>query len=100
MIASVLTSCFLHFKCYIYNCRWWKDLDLASKLPYMRDRLVETFISALIVYFEPKYSRGRIIFTKLLIVGVGMDDTCDAFGTLPEVESFIASLQRYILLFN
>lgn len=33
--------------------------------------------------------------TKIIIVVVILDDTCDAYGTFPEVKSLIDFLQRY-----
>ncbi|KAL0855285.1 hypothetical protein Bca101_060438 [Brassica carinata] len=77
--------------------KWWKDLDLASKLPYIRDRIVEVFFAALTMYFEPRYSLGRIIVAKLTALGTVMNDTCDAYATLPEVASLDDAFQRWDL---
>ncbi|CAN7010942.1 unnamed protein product [Brassica rapa subsp. trilocularis] len=77
--------------------KWWNNLDVPSKLPYVRDRIVETHFPALGPYFEPRYSLGRIIMTKIIIVVVILDDTCDAYGTFPEVKSLIDFLQRWDL---
>ncbi|KAF3545960.1 hypothetical protein DY000_02004218 [Brassica cretica] len=77
--------------------KWWKNIDVPSKLPYVRDRIVETYFPAIGVYFEPRYSLGRIIMTKIIIIGVILDDTCDAYGTFPEVKSLIDFLQRWDL---
>lgn len=78
-------------------CRWWKDLDLASKLPYIRDRIVEVFFGALTMYFEPRYSLGRIIVSKLTAVATVFNDTCDAYGTLAEVTSLVDAFQRFCI---
>ncbi|CAN6810654.1 unnamed protein product [Brassica oleracea] len=40
--------------------KWWKDIDLSSKLPYIRDRIVEVFFGSLAMYFEPRYSLGKL----------------------------------------
>ncbi|KAJ4872431.1 Terpenoid synthase 17 [Raphanus sativus] len=77
--------------------KWWKDLDLASKLPYIRDRIVEVFFGALTMYFEPRYSLGRIIVSKLTAVATVFNDTCDAYGTLAEVTSLVDAFQRWDL---
>ncbi|CAL9220833.1 unnamed protein product [Arabidopsis halleri] len=73
---------------------WWKDLDLASKLPYIRDRLVETHLGALGPYFEPHYFLGRIIVAKTIMIIVVVDDTYDAHATVPEVTVLTECLQR------
>jgi len=80
---------------FFYGCRWWRDLDLASKLPYIRDRLVESHLVALGPYFEPHYSLGRIIVAKINMIMVVVDDTYDAYATLPEVKALTECLQRY-----
>ncbi|KAG7631236.1 Isoprenoid synthase domain superfamily [Arabidopsis suecica] len=77
--------------------KWWKELDLASKLPYIRDRIVEVYFGALALYFEPRYSLGRIIVTKITMIVTVFNDTCDAYGTLPEVTSLVDSFQRWDL---
>ncbi|KAG7581947.1 Terpene synthase N-terminal domain [Arabidopsis suecica] len=75
--------------------RWWKDLDLVSKLPYIRDRLVECHFASLGTYFEPQYSLGRIILAKIMMIVVVVDDTYDAYATLPEVTALTECLQRW-----
>ncbi|CAA7026681.1 unnamed protein product [Microthlaspi erraticum] len=77
--------------------KWWNDLNLASKLPYIRDRIVEVYFPALGLYIEPRYSLGRIIATKIIMVTVVLDDTCDAYATFPEAKSLIESVQRWDL---
>ncbi|CAH2053708.1 unnamed protein product [Thlaspi arvense] len=64
--------------------KWWKELDVAHKLPYIRDRNVEVYLGGLGIYFEPRYSPGRIIVAKLTMILTVVDDTFDAYATLPE----------------
>lgn len=78
-------------------CRWWKDEDVTSKLPYTRDRIVESYFPALGAFFEPQFSLGRIIATKIIVVLVVLNDTCDSYATYPEVKSLIDSLQMYFI---
>ncbi|XP_058092437.1 (-)-germacrene D synthase-like isoform X2 [Magnolia sinica] len=75
--------------------RWWKDIDVARKLPYARDRIVEVYFWTLSVYFEPQYSRGRIVMTKMIGLFSIMDDTYDAYGTLEELEPFTEAIERW-----
>lgn len=76
-------------------CRWWKEVDLASKLPNsFRDRIAEFFFGMMGIYFEPRYSLARVISTKISMIMTVVDDTYDAYGTLPEVISFTDALQR------
>ncbi|CAA3028868.1 vetispiradiene synthase 2-like [Olea europaea subsp. europaea] len=78
--------------------RWWKGLDLVSKLPYVRDRVVECFFWAMGVYHEPQYSTALIMLTKTIAMTSIIDDTYDAYGTVEELEVFTEAIMRYIFL--
>ncbi|XP_019162127.1 PREDICTED: vetispiradiene synthase 3-like [Ipomoea nil] len=75
--------------------RWWKDLNLATKLPYARDRAVECYFWALGVYFEPQYSKARIMLAKNISIVSIVDDTFDAYGTVEELEVYTDVIQRW-----
>ncbi|CAH8277290.1 unnamed protein product [Arabidopsis lyrata] len=77
--------------------KWWKDLDIPTKLPYVRDRIVESYFPAVGIHFEPRFSLGRIIAAKIIIVLVALNDTCDSYATFPQAKSLIDSLQRWDL---
>ncbi|CAH8391861.1 unnamed protein product [Eruca vesicaria subsp. sativa] len=77
--------------------KWWKELGMAPKLSYIRDRNVEFFFAILGMFFEPRYSLGRIHATKLSMVVTVVDDTCDAYATLPEVISLHDAFHRWDL---
>lgn len=79
------------------DARWYKEQYFESKLPpYYRDRFVEMHFVTL-TYFEPKYSRMRIMLTKLFTVEIILDDTCDRYASLREVESLANTLERYTI---
>ncbi|KAL6311327.1 hypothetical protein AAG906_025540 [Vitis piasezkii] len=75
--------------------RWWKDLDLSSKLPFSRDRVVETYFWIATCCFEPQYSYARRIQTKVVALLTTIDDIFDAYGTLEELELFTEAIQRW-----
>ncbi|KAG7641775.1 Terpene synthase N-terminal domain [Arabidopsis suecica] len=76
--------------------KWWNDQDLLSKLPpYFRDRMVECHLYAVIYYFEPQYSFGRIMLAKLLVLLTVVDDTCDRYGSVPEVAKLLDCVERW-----
>ena len=78
------------------NCRWWKDLDFATKLPFARDRIVECYFWILSVYFEPQYSLARKTLTKVISITSALDNIYDAYGTLEELEPFTEAIERFI----
>ncbi|XP_019178895.1 PREDICTED: viridiflorene synthase-like [Ipomoea nil] len=75
--------------------RWWKELDFATTLPYARDRAVECYFWALGVYFEPQYSKARVMLAKNISIVSILDDTYDAYGTLEELDVYTDAIQRW-----
>ncbi|KAG9444303.1 hypothetical protein H6P81_015643 [Aristolochia fimbriata] len=77
--------------------RWWKELKLAEKLSFARDRAVECYFWPVAVYHEPKYSRGRVHATKVIALTTVIDDIYDVYGTLNELELFTHAIQSWDL---
>ncbi|XP_038709908.1 probable terpene synthase 6 [Tripterygium wilfordii] len=65
--------------------RWYKDLEIASKFPYARDRIAEIYMWTVGSNFEPHYGRVRIFLTKSVTMISILDDTYDAYGTIEEL---------------
>nr|WHU05657.1 terpene synthase TPS10 [Freesia viridis] len=74
---------------------WWKELALVKKLSFARDRVVECYFWSLGVHFEPQYSQGRMLLTKLITLASVMDDMFDAYGTIEELQLFSDVIQRW-----
>ncbi|KAL8483330.1 hypothetical protein ACS0TY_026137 [Phlomoides rotata] len=75
--------------------RWWKELDLISKLPYARDRMVECYFWAVAVYYEPQFSRARIMLAKAIAITSVLDDTYDSYGLIEELDILTKALERW-----
>ncbi|KAM3282624.1 sesquiterpene synthase 15b [Capsicum chacoense] len=75
--------------------RWWKELNLAKALPFIRDRVVELYSWSLGVYFEPQYKLARKILTKALCFVSITDDIYDTFGTLYELTLLTNAIERW-----
>ncbi|TQD91285.1 hypothetical protein C1H46_023129 [Malus baccata] len=76
--------------------RWWKDLDVPNKLPFVRDRLVEVYFCwSLSVYFQPQYSFARRTLCKVTAIISIIDDVYDAYGTDEELELFTGAIERW-----
>ncbi|PHU00656.1 Germacrene C synthase [Capsicum chinense] len=73
---------------------WWKKLDIAKKLPYTKDRLVEGYFWKNGMSFEPRYRRLRRMLTKVINMASIIDDTYDAYGTFDELVIFTSVIQR------
>ncbi|KAJ4724611.1 Terpene synthase [Melia azedarach] len=74
---------------------WWKDLNFASTYFYMRDRLVEMYLWSFTQCYEPCYSRARVIFTKVFMLQMAIDDTFDAYGLFDELQCFTDAIERW-----
>ncbi|EOA14843.1 hypothetical protein CARUB_v10028157mg [Capsella rubella] len=75
---------------------WWRELDHTLNFPLsFRERTVEAWFSALTMYFEPQFSVGRTLSAKLYLVLTFLDDACDIYGSVPEVESLVNCLERW-----
>nr|QTW43987.1 (+)-borneol diphosphate synthase [Cinnamomum burmanni] len=74
---------------------WWKKIDFTRKLPFIRDRLVECYFWILEVYYQPQYSRGRMMATKIIYLTSVMDDIYDVYATPEELEPFTDAIQRW-----
>ncbi|XP_042518576.1 (-)-germacrene D synthase-like [Macadamia integrifolia] len=76
---------------------WWKELGIAQKLPYARDRMVECYFLMLGLYFEPHYALARKIVTKTSALLTIVDDTYDAYGNLQELQLFTDAIESWDL---
>ncbi|TYK00862.1 putative terpene synthase 2 isoform X1 [Cucumis melo var. makuwa] len=75
--------------------RWWNDSKLKEKLPFARDRVVESYIWALGIYYEPKYSSARTLLAKIIALITLIDDMYDCYGTLEELQLFTNTIGRW-----
>ncbi|CAL9017350.1 unnamed protein product [Prunus brigantina] len=79
----------------MYYILWWKDLDFVNKLPFARDRVVESYFWASGVHFEPQYYFARRTLSKVTALLVIIDDIYDAYGTHEELELFTEAVERW-----
>ncbi|XP_075523543.1 beta-farnesene synthase-like [Primulina tabacum] len=72
---------------------WWKDLDILSKVPYMKDRVVESYFWGVAMDYEPQYSSARSAVAKSVLLTTMLDDTYDTYAPLEDLEIFTQILQ-------
>ncbi|TXG55306.1 hypothetical protein EZV62_020562 [Acer yangbiense] len=77
--------------------RWWTEIDLARKLNFARDRLMECFFWTVGMIPNPQFNQCRQELTKVAAFITAIDDIYDVYATLDELECFTNAVQRWDL---
>ncbi|KAM7500894.1 hypothetical protein LguiA_025308 [Lonicera macranthoides] len=75
--------------------RWWRNLGLAESLSFTRNRIVESYLWAVGVAFEPREGSLRKWLAKVTKMIIIIDDIYDVYGSLEELEHFTAAVNRW-----
>ncbi|KAG6722399.1 tricyclene synthase TPS4, chloroplastic-like [Carya illinoinensis] len=75
--------------------RWWKDMGLSNNLTFTRDRLMECFIWAVGIGFQPQLGLLRKQLTKVAALVTIIDDVYDVYGTWDELVLFTDAVERW-----
>lgn len=67
-----------------------------KRLDFARNRLVESFMCAAGVAFEPKFKSVRKWLTKVIIFVLVIDDIYDIHASLEELKPFTLAFDRFI----
>ncbi|CAL9128522.1 unnamed protein product [Musa textilis] len=73
--------------------RWWTDLGLTRRLPFLRQVDGELLMDGWT--FEPQFWSFREMQTKLVSLITVIDDVFDVYGTLDELELFTNVVDRW-----
>ncbi|KAK7341145.1 hypothetical protein VNO80_24070 [Phaseolus coccineus] len=75
--------------------RWWENLSIKEELSFARNRLVEGFMCAAGVAFEPKYKSIRKWLTKVIVFVLVIDDVYDIHASFEELKPFTMAFERW-----
>ncbi|KAL5839736.1 hypothetical protein ACOSQ4_012344 [Xanthoceras sorbifolium] len=75
--------------------RWWRNLGLIEHLNFTRNRLVESFMCAVGLVYQPKLSSFRKWLTKVTVFILVIDDIYDNYGSLEELQDFTNAVDRW-----
>nr|QIQ56012.1 cembratrien-15-ol synthase 31 [Eremophila lucida] len=75
--------------------RWWKSTGLAEKLPFMRDRIVESYLAAIEVLAPREYGYARTMMMRFFHLTTAVDDMFDIYGTPKELQLFDDAMRRW-----
>nr|XP_043637123.1 probable terpene synthase 11 [Erigeron canadensis] len=76
---------------------WWRQLGLANKTSFIRDRHVECFLWTIGLLPEPKYTSCRIVLAKTIAILLVIDDIYDTYGSYNDLVLFTKAIQRWDL---
>ncbi|URE22748.1 hypothetical protein MUK42_16005 [Musa troglodytarum] len=68
---------------------------LTKTLSFARERVVEAYYWILGVYYEPQFSRARVMAAKIVIFTTLLDDIYDDYSTLEESQLLTDAIQRW-----
>ncbi|PPR90062.1 hypothetical protein GOBAR_AA30611 [Gossypium barbadense] len=71
--------------------RWWKDLNVKERLPFVQDRLIECYFLG-----NRNFSFGRNV-TKFGSLETPLDGIFDTYGLLDELEKYKNAVNRWDL---
>ncbi|XP_078157516.1 monoterpene synthase 7, chloroplastic-like isoform X2 [Carex rostrata] len=75
--------------------RWWTDLEIDKKLPFIRDRIVENYLWSMAFVPELKHAHARKAITKAISLITSIDDIYDVYGSLDELEAFTHAVEQW-----
>ena len=70
-------------------------MGFKDKLIFSTDRVMENYMWAVGIIFEPQFSKCRIGLTKFVCILLVIDDMYDVYGLLDELECFTDAVKRY-----
>ncbi|VAH39746.1 unnamed protein product [Triticum turgidum subsp. durum] len=74
---------------------WWKHFSGFFDLSFIRDRLVESYTWAYVLYYEKGFELQRSITTKMIVLITTLDDTYDIRATIEECQKLHEAIQRF-----
>ncbi|XP_047938154.1 sabinene synthase 1, chloroplastic-like [Salvia hispanica] len=74
---------------------WWNRSCLAEKLPFVRDRIVESYFWGVGLFEPSQYGYQRIASAKMIMLATVIDDIYDVYGTVEELQLFTDTFQRW-----
>lgn len=86
---------YVHLKELRAITEWWKQFSGHIGLSYIRDRVVESYTWAYVLYYEKGFELPRSMFTKMLVLITTIDDTYDSHATIEECRKLHEAIQRW-----
>nr|AAM89254.1 3-carene synthase [Salvia stenophylla] len=77
------------------DLQWWRNTCLAEKLPFARDRLVESYFWGVGVVQPRQHGIARMAVDRSIALITVIDDVYDVYGTLEELEQFTEAIRRW-----
>lgn len=73
------------------------NVGITESLSFTRNRIVESYLCAMGVAFEPQYGNLRKVLAKVIEMILVLDDVYDIYGSFEELEQFTMAVNRLVL---
>lgn len=90
----------MRYSCLFVFVSWWRNLGIAESFTFTRNRIVESYLWAVGVAFEPQNGSLRKWLAKAIKLVLVIDDVYDVYGTLQELEHFTSAVDRLVLIYQ
>nr|QJX58333.1 monoterpene synthase 14 [Salvia officinalis] len=77
------------------NLQWWRNSGIVEKLPFVRNRLVESYFWSVGIVQPRQHGIGRMALGKSIALITTINDVYDVYGTLEELEQFTDVIRRW-----
>ncbi|GAB2284625.1 hypothetical protein Dimus_019080 [Dionaea muscipula] len=77
------------------HAKWWEDLGIARNLPWIRERVGESYFWGFGVFYEPQHALVRKIGSRSCMLTTVVDDLYDSYGTIEELKVFTQAIERW-----
>ncbi|GAB2284627.1 hypothetical protein Dimus_019081 [Dionaea muscipula] len=77
------------------HAKWWADLGIASKVPWMRERVAESYFWGSGILYESQHGLVRKMGSISCALATVVDDLYDSYGTIEELEVFTQAIESW-----
>ncbi|CAA0830738.1 terpene synthase 02 [Striga hermonthica] len=75
--------------------RWWREVGLANKLSFARDRLMESFMWTVGMVPQPQFGKCRVGLTKVVNLITVLDDIYDVYASPQDLQHLTHAVHRW-----
>ncbi|GER49943.1 terpene synthase 3 [Striga asiatica] len=75
--------------------RWWREMGLANKLSFARNRLMESFMWTIGMVPQPQFGKCRVGLTKVVQLITVLDDIYDVYASPQDLQLLTNAVHKW-----